>query len=358
MVTRVLRLLVFAVGLLLANVTVAAADDGSPCLLSTAGSLRSTSGLAPTYTILRPVAKSAAAQDLILVVGGLGTTPGDDGMRALFAEALSRVPDVTYAYFGDGAPGGMTESATYDTQGPLDVNALILVRTTRQWIALDDISRVDVLAHSMGGVVTMAAIDRYGLGAKDGLVSATLLDSPTRGSTAAALIEDGLRRAGAAQAEAVALGCGISGGIAADSAAVGDLAKRKSPAAPRDVRIVSVCAADSTVVDTKDCGVDGGVNIFTWTGGGLESHGAITSDPQAHAAFAANVAGQPIPRDVLHDFLFWLIGLVLDYPRDLIAGAIVTGLVVIAKVLHDARNPIDALLDIERVMLWLIGVRT
>ena len=185
-----IRASVIALALLSAGGLTASADDGRPPAPSGTGHPPTSSSIpltelrpseirsAPTPTIalaLTPIAEPLRAparkRELVLFVGGYGSK-ADDGA---FDELKTRFPSDRYEIrrLGD------DPQFPYDTYGGVDANARVLTDQIRNISA--DYSGVDIVSHSMGGVVVDRAI-AGGLSSDDGVVTYVAIASPHSGA--------------------------------------------------------------------------------------------------------------------------------------------------------------------------------
>ncbi|TME60739.1 MAG: hypothetical protein E6I54_10845 [Chloroflexi bacterium] len=128
--------------------------------------------LAPEYApLFEPVRAPARKKELVLFVGGYGSTASDGA----FDELQARFPPDSY----DVRRLGDDPKFPYDTYGSIDANARVLTDQVRKISA--DYSGVDIVSHSMGGVVVDRAI-AGGLSSGDGLRTYVAIASPHSGA--------------------------------------------------------------------------------------------------------------------------------------------------------------------------------
>ena len=137
----------------------------------------------PACTILRPVAApahrwvEADAPACIVIVGGLGSPPTDAFFDPLLADVDTTEDGRSFVKIRFGYDRG--DRYRYDTYGAIDVNAASLVSLVRD---LDDeCFTIDLVAHSMGGVVVDRAFS-MGLSSADGVSTYLPLASPHNGA--------------------------------------------------------------------------------------------------------------------------------------------------------------------------------
>ena len=118
-----------------------------------------------------PLRAPAHKKELILVVGGYGSSAADGA----FSELTAPFPADRY----DVRRLGDDPHFPYDTYGSVDANARVLTEEIRHMSA--DYSGVDIVAHSMGGVVVDRAI-AGGLSAGDGVRTYVSIASPHSGA--------------------------------------------------------------------------------------------------------------------------------------------------------------------------------
>ena len=127
---------------------------------------------APALTpVAEPLRAPARKRELVLFVGGYGSK-ADDGA---FDELKARFPSDRYEVrrLGD------DPQFPYDTYGSVDANARVLTDQIRHLAA--NYSGVDIVSHSMGGVVVDRAITG-GLSSGDGVVTYVAIASPHSGA--------------------------------------------------------------------------------------------------------------------------------------------------------------------------------
>jgi hypothetical protein len=121
--------------------------------------------------VAEPVPAPAHKRELVLFVGGYGSAANDDA----FDELKSRFPTDRYEVrrLGD------DPHFPYDTYGSVDASARVLTDQIRHISA--DYSGIDIVSHSMGGVVVDRAI-AGGLSSDDGVATYVSIAGPHSGA--------------------------------------------------------------------------------------------------------------------------------------------------------------------------------
>lgn len=271
-------------------------------------------------------------REVLLLVGGLGSSPGDGAFDALI-ERYRDDPRIEVVRFG------ADPRQPYDTSGAIGPNAASLRDAVR---SLSGGSRaVHLVTHSMGGAVTDAAFAQ-GLGAADGVRTYIALAAPHRGSEAARIAATTLTLAGDEALEVRAAAAALAhdpGGPAAR-----DLARR--PAAvttPGVTRLDLRLATDVIVLGADSAGgaADSRLLLPT-TRGSLEGHGGILRDPAVLDAITATVASGRPPLDergVVLRAATGLAGRAADELTRLALLALAAAALIAAAVLRAARLP-------------------
>jgi Peptidase family M23/Putative serine esterase (DUF676) len=266
-----------------------------------------------------PPARPVAGQlRVAITVAGLGSTSGSAAVDDLRTSDLGyddgRV--VRFSYAGGHTPGsasalpGVPASGytSGDTQGDAVAAAARLADLVEQVAAADPHARVDVYAHSLGGLVTRLALHELEVRGFDltrlGLVAT--LASPHEGAdlaTAVAATADAPRAGPALATAARALGLGLD----PDAPVVEQLSERSalvaglaSAGVPRGVRFVSIAARGDLVVASPHTDVDGADQI-TVPVAGLGAHSSVVGSDAATAELARALAGQPPGCEAWHD---------------------------------------------------------
>jgi len=255
--------------------------------------------VAVTVAGLGSTSESAAIDDLR--TSDLGY---DEGRVVRFSYAGGRTPGSASALSGLAA-SGYTSS---DTQGDVVAAAARLADLVEQVAAADPHARVDVYAHSLGGLVTRLALAEleargFDLG-RLGLVAT--IASPHGGADLATAVAAtaGAPRAGPAlDAAARVLGLGLD----PDAPVVEQLSERSSlvdglarAGVPGGVRLVSIAARGDLVVASPHTDVRGADSI-TVPVAGPAAHSAVVGSDAATAELARALAGQPPACEAWHD---------------------------------------------------------
>ena len=245
-----------------------------------------------------------------VTVAGLGSTSGATSIDDLRVGDLGYTTDrvVRFSYAGGrtpatGAAFGTIEARPYgsaDTQGDVAVAAARLADLVEQVAHADHDAVVDVVAHSLGGLVArLALVDLERRGFDLGRLGVVVtLGSPHRGADAASVVAAANARLpghlalGAAEG---VLGIGldpdatVATQLAEHSPAIGALADAGVPAG---VRLVSIAARGDVVVAAPRTRVAGATNV-TVPVSGPGAHGDLVGSEAATAEVARALAGQP-----------------------------------------------------------------
>jgi hypothetical protein len=259
-----IRASVIALALLSAGGLPASADDGRPPTPNGTGHPPSSSQIpvtqlrpseierapAPTLAtdvapLLEPVRMGPRTKELVLFVGGYGSR-ADDGA---FDELGARFPPDRY----DVRRLGSDPRFPYDTYGPVDVNARILIDEIRT--IGGDYSAVNLVSHSMGGVVIDQAF-ADGLSTGDGVRTYVAIAGPHSGADFARVPAFVLPIIGPVK-EIVRAGA-VAAARDPESAAVRDMAMTRPIRPPAGVARVDASLATDGLVsefDARDPGV-------------------------------------------------------------------------------------------------------
>jgi murein DD-endopeptidase MepM/ murein hydrolase activator NlpD len=232
----------------------------------------------------------------------------DDDRLVRFSYAGGRVPR-SGAAFGDLATNAYETAAS---QGDLRGSARRLADLVEDVAAADRNARIDLFAHSQGGVVTrLALLELVERGvALDRLGVVTTLGTPHKGSDmATAVVGANTTLTGnlGLDAAAAALGRGID----PDAAAIRQLAENSDvvrrmadEGVPEGVELVSIAARGDLAVAAPNTEVAGATNV-TVPVSGWSAHGDLVASDEATAEMARALAGQPPAckgwRDVVAD---------------------------------------------------------
>ena len=302
----VVRASVLALALLSAWAIPARADDGRPPAPNGTGHPPTSSPIpltelrpseirsAPLPTlapesapVFEPVRAPARKKELILFVGGYGSTPTDGA----FDELEARFPPESYEVrrLGD------DPNFPYDTYGSVDANARVLTDQIRKISA--DYSGVDIVSHSMGGVVVDRAI-AGGLSSGDGVRTYVAIASPHSGADFA--------RAPAwvlpmiAPVKEIVRAGGVAVARDPQSQAINDLATaRPIPPPAGIVRVDASLASDGFVneFDARDPGVPQRLFLPVTPREWLDGHGGSLVNRQIADLVLETVRTHQVPPD-------------------------------------------------------------
>jgi len=265
-----------------------------------------------------PPGPAAAERRVAVTVAGLGSTSEsaavDDLRTADLGYDEARV--VRFSYAGGRTPGsgsalsGVATSryTSADTQGDVVVAAARLADLVEQVAEAEPGARVDVYAHSLGGLVTRLALAelegrRFDM-ARLGLVAT--LASPHGGAdlaTAVAAAADAPRTGAALDVAAALLGLGLDPDapvvvqLGEGSPVVEGLA---AAGLPEGVTFLSIAARGDLVVASPHTGVAGAVEV-TVPVAGLAAHSEVVGSDAATAEIARALAGRPPGCEAWHD---------------------------------------------------------
>jgi len=315
-------------------VRVAAALLALPLLLSLGAAASADDGR-PARTVERatelPPRRATTERELVMLVGGLGSSASDATWEALKAR-YSGDPRYELRRFG------ADPRFPYDTLGPLEPNAVNLRDEVR---ALSPrYAAVHLVTHSMGGAVADRAFAQ-GLSAADGVRTYVALAAPHNGATAARIAQGAL-----AQAQDEALEVRAAAAIAMHdpaTAATRDLAVRRESRAIRDVTRLDLRLATDLLVLRRDSAVSGAPSrvLLPSSPGTLEGHGGVLRDPAVLDAVTATIATGMVPPDTRGELLREATGLVSNTADELsmvllLAAALAA--VLAASLLRSARG--------------------
>lgn len=225
---------------------------------------------------------------VVLLVGGFASGWADP----LFGELETRMKAAGY----DVRRFGADARFAYDTTGAVADNA----RSLREQLhALGaEYDEVDIVAHSMGGVVTDVAL-ADGTGRADHVTTYVALASPHSGSSVALIGQIALALAGEARPEMIELfarSIPLPAVRDMDSSAAHDLAL--ASARPRADGIVRLDLREATdlTVGRGDAFARGAASL-TFASGAVDGHGAILSDPSALDLVQRTIADRRVSMD-------------------------------------------------------------
>lgn len=263
---------------------VAAGDDGPSRPIATDR---------PTRTSIRPTELSEprpfkpSDKIVVMLVSGIGSDAHDGTFDALVSQLLA---DPRYEVHRFGAD----PAHPYDTLGSIDANADQLTAEVRELAKTHP--KIELVAHSMGGVVVDAAF-RRGLSAADKVDSYVAIASPHDGSTIARVGEAFL---GIADRLGIAPEFReVSAHVAHDlgAPAVKDLAETHAVPPPPGVHRVDVRIATDGVVSARDARTPGVTEqILLPSGASIEGHGGATFDRHVLEIVSSTIAARsPAP---------------------------------------------------------------
>ena len=264
----------------------------------------------PCSTGPPPARPVAGDRRVAVTVAGLGSTSEsaaiDDLRTADLGYDAERVVRFSYAGGRTPAPGpdlpGVRTSryTSSDTQGDVTAAAALLADLVERVAAAEPDARVDIYAHSLGGLVTrlaLAELGRRGFAmSRLGLV--TTIASPHGGAdlaTAVAAAADAPRAGPALDLAADAFDLGLD----PDAPAVSQLSEGSDVVdalaalgLPDGVTFLSVAARGDLVVASPHTRVDGAVEV-TVPVAGMSAHSAVVGSDGATAEIARALAGRP-----------------------------------------------------------------
>jgi hypothetical protein len=234
-----------------------------------------------------PFRAPARAKELVLFVGGYGSRPNDGA----FDDLAARFPTDRY----DVRRLGDDPRFPYDTYGAVDVNAKILTDEIRAIGA--DYSAVNIVSHSMGGVVTDRAFAN-GLSAGDGVRTFVAIAGPHSGADYARApafilpiigpVEDIVRVGGVVAARDPA------------SDAIRDLAAARPVPAPAGVARLDVSLATDGLVnefDARDPGIPQRLYLPATLRELIDGHGGSLVNRQIADLVVETVRTHEVPPD-------------------------------------------------------------
>ena len=302
----VVRGFLIALALLSAGGLTASADDGRPPAPSGAGHPPTSSSiplteLRPSQIQTAPVPASAPESDprgeplraparkkeLVLFVGGYGSRANDGA----FDDLAARFPTDQY----DVRRLGDDPRFPYDTYGGVDTNAQILTEEIRA--VGGDYSAVNIVSHSMGGVVTDRAF-ASGLSAADGVRTFVALAGPHSGADYARAPAFVLPILGPVEDIVRAVGVAAARDPASD--AIRDLAVAQPIRAPAGVARVDASLATDGLVnqfDARDPGVAQRLYLPATLRELIDGHGGSLVNRQIGDLVVETVRTHDVPPD-------------------------------------------------------------
>jgi putative serine esterase DUF676 len=302
----VIRGSLIALAFLSAGGFAASADDGRPPAPSGAGHPPTTSPiplteLQPTEIQTAPVPATApelvplgeplrapqAKKELVLFVGGYGSRSNDGA----FDELAARFPADRYVVrrLGD------DPRFPYDTFSGVDANAQVLTDQIRSIGA--DYSGINIVSHSMGGVVTDRAFAK-GLSARDGVRTFVAIAGPHSGADYARAPAFLLPIIGPVENIVRAVGVAVARDPSSD--AIRDLAVARPVRAPPGVaRVDASLATDGFVneYDARDPGVPQRLFLPATVRELIDGHGGSLVNGQIADLVVETVRTHEVPPD-------------------------------------------------------------
>ena len=257
-----------------AGALVASADDGPP-------PGQDAPGRAP-LTVLRDA--PAARREVVVLVGGLGSSAQDSSFDAVIAALGDRYDVVRF---------GADPAHPYDTLGPIDSSARELAAQVRELGSRS--AGVSIIAHSMGATVADRAIGS-GLSGADGLTTYVALAAPHQRPAISIVAGGVLALAGP---DAVVLRAALSPLRDPGTPAVGDLADARATSAPEGVARLDLRLATDQLVLAHDSATPGVETrtLLPSTARGLEGHGGALADPRVLALTREAIESRRAPVD-------------------------------------------------------------
>ena len=302
----VIRGSLIALALVSARGFTASADDGRPPAPSGAGHPPTSNSIpltelrpsqieiAPVPTVVpefvplgEPLRAPVHARELVLFVGGYGSQPNDGA----FDDLAARFPADRY----DVRRLGDDPRFPYDTYGGVDTNAQILTDEIRS--IGGDYSAVNIVSHSMGGVVTDRAFAN-GLSAEDGIRTFVAIAGPHSGADYARAPAFVLPILGPVEDIVRAVGIAAARDPASD--AIRDLATARPIRAPAGVARVDVSLATDGFVnefDARDPGVPQRVFLPATLRELIDGHGGSLVNRQIADLVVETVRTHEVPPD-------------------------------------------------------------
>lgn len=245
-----------------------------------------------TATPTRP-----AAGRIALLVGGLGSSTGGAAVLDVDTEALGYDETIQFSYNGGDEPYAVTDThGDIEAYGDLLRERLVQLARERPGVA------VDVISHSMGGLVTRAGLSGADAFAPDMPVVANVvtLASPHHGTTwatASAVLQLQWRSRGLltivddlsfGRVPAMAESTGQMASAARFIAGLAD------DGLPANTRVTSIAASGDWTVDDAASAIDDATNVvvpLSPATGSWNPHDALPGDPETQREIALAVAG-------------------------------------------------------------------
>lgn len=313
---------------------VAAALLALPLLLSLGAAASADDGR-PARTVERatelPPRRATTDRELVLVVGGLGSSSSDATWDALKARYVG---DPRYEVRRFGADPRFP----YDTLGALEPSAANLRDEVRA--LAPRYAAVHLVTHSMGGAVADRAFAQ-GLSSADGVRTYVALAAPHNGATAARIAQGALAQA---QGEALEVRAVVGAALQDPAAAATrDLAARRVPAPVTNVTRLDLRLATDLLVPGRDSRVPSVPSrvLLPSSLETLEGHGGVLREPAALDAVTATIATGRVPPDPRGELLREATGLVSNTADELALLLLLTAAlaaILAASLLRTARG--------------------
>jgi hypothetical protein len=239
----------------------------------------------------------------VMVVAGIDSATKSDGSTVgLAVDTLGyRADEVTYFSYGPNR-GAYAKEATY---APLVESAWRLAEQLREAQRRDPGREVDLLAHSQGGVVTLAFLKLFYRSEDPSfppLGTVVTFSSPLEGAPAATLVGH-VREHAVGRALLDEVQRRVHGVPDLDSAAVRDLAadsefmeQLDAARLPEGVDLATIGSVfDTTVPGDHASSDDAAQHTIVETGFLLDSHTNVVKDPDALRAARAAIESRPLP---------------------------------------------------------------
>lgn len=287
--------------------TLAAGESAvKTAVVTAAGRLRSLGSPCTPPSVPAPVVNGHVA----VLVAGLGSSSTSAGILDLPVGAIGYLPsNVVLFSYRAALPAADAPYGPADTQIDIRTSSSRL-RTLLMSVALSHPGRpIDVIAHSQGGLVALAALAR--VPALAGVATLVALGTPFHGANLATAVALAGRTDTGRRLERLA--GRVAGGLDATSASVHQLAQtsdfvrwlNRLPL-PAEVPVTSIAAHGDVVVPSPRAWVDGATNVVVDVDG-ANQHARLPGSPAARREVALAVTGRPptcrspiaVARDVL-----------------------------------------------------------
>lgn len=257
-----------------------------------------------------PVPAPPAGRRVAILVGGLGSSSTEAAIEALDTAALGFADDevVRFSYAGGRVPGTGGSLPGIDSRPYAPADTLGDIRAAGERLArlIDDVAtaapdaRIELIAHSQGGLVTRVALERLARagGPLNRLGLVATIGSSHQGADLATLV--GVVRSipgGDALLEEMQDLVGVP--IEPDSLAVAQLAEGSTflrelaaEPPPEGVAIVSIGARGDLVVPAPRTRLPGATNVVVSVDGPFADHERLPSSPAVAREIALATAGR------------------------------------------------------------------